>query len=43
MTAVTTEAFDVARKSRTILTLDKVEYNVPISKDNLTLEYLRKQ
>jgi len=39
--ARTTEVLDVARKSRTILHLDKVEINVPVDKAEFTLESLR--
>ncbi len=42
-TAMRTEVLDVARKSRTVLTLDRVEYNVPIEKDKFTLEFLKRQ
>ncbi len=42
-TAMTTEVADVARKSRTILKLEKVEYNVPLNKEDFTVESLRAQ
>ena len=41
-TSRTTEVADVNRKSRTILKLDKVDYNIPLNKDDFTLEALRK-
>jgi hypothetical protein len=42
-TAMTTEVVDVVRKGRTVLKLDKVEYNVPLDKDKFTLEFLKRQ
>lgn len=42
-TAMTTEVADIARKSRTVLKLDKVEYNIPLDKDKFTLEFLKRQ
>jgi outer membrane lipoprotein-sorting protein len=39
--ARTTEVLDAARKSRTILHLDKVEINIPLNKADFTLEALR--
>jgi outer membrane lipoprotein-sorting protein len=42
-TAMTTEVADVVRKGRTVLKLEKVEYNVPLDKDKFTLDFLRKQ
>lgn len=41
--AMRTEVVDVVRQSRTVLTLDKVEYNIPIDKDEFTLECLKRQ
>jgi outer membrane lipoprotein-sorting protein len=42
-TAMTTEVLDAVRKGRTVLKLEKVEYNVPLDKDKFTLDFLRKQ
>jgi hypothetical protein len=42
-TAKTTEVFDINRKSHTTLKYDKLELNVPISPDRLTLEALRRE
>lgn len=42
-TAMTTEVADAVRKSRTVLKLEKVEYNVPLDKDKFTLEFLKRQ
>ena len=41
-TARTTEVTDVARKSRTILKYDKLEYNLPMKDDQFTLQALRR-
>ena len=41
-TARTTEVTDVARKSRTVLKYDKLEYNLPIKDDQFTLQALRR-
>ncbi len=41
-TARTTEVNDVARKSRTILKYDKLEYNLPMKDDQFTLQALRR-
>jgi hypothetical protein len=35
------EMADLRRKSRTILTLDKLEYNIPLKDENFTLQALR--
>ena len=35
------EMFDLRRKSRTILTLEKLEYNVPLKDEDFTLQSLR--
>jgi hypothetical protein len=35
------EVFDVVRNSRTVLTLDKIEYNVPLKEETFTREALR--
>ncbi len=35
------EMFDLRRKSRTILTLEKLEYNVPLKDEDFTLQALR--
>jgi hypothetical protein len=32
---------DLRRKSRTILTLEKLEYNVPLQEEDFTLQALR--
>ena len=42
-TARTTEVLDVARKSRTILKFDKLEYDVPLKPDRFTIEALRRE
>jgi hypothetical protein len=34
---------DLRRGSRTRLTLDKLEYNVPLNDDSFTLQALRRQ
>jgi len=41
-TARTVEVNDLARKSRTILKYDKLEYNLPLKDDNFTLQALRR-
>ncbi len=41
-TARTTEVTDVARKSRTVLKYDKLEYNLPMKDDQFTLQALRR-
>jgi hypothetical protein len=41
-TARTTEVLDVARKSRTILKFDKLEYDLPLKGDQFTVEALRR-
>ena len=33
---------DLQRNSRTILTFDKLEYNVPMKEENFTLQALRR-
>jgi Outer membrane lipoprotein-sorting protein len=38
----TTEVFDPSRNSRTVLKLEKLEYNVPLKEDDFTLEALRR-
>ncbi|MEO8098158.1 MAG: outer membrane lipoprotein-sorting protein [Acidobacteriota bacterium] len=40
-TAMTTEVFDVRRKSRTILKYEKLEYNLPFKETDFTLQALR--
>jgi hypothetical protein len=40
-TARRLEMFDLRRKSRTILTLDKLEYNIPLKDEDFTLQSLR--
>ena len=42
-TARTTEVLDVARKSRTILKFDKLEYDLPLKPDQFTVEALRRE
>jgi hypothetical protein len=42
-TARTTEVLDVARKSRTILKFDKLEYDLPLKQDDFTIDALRRQ
>jgi hypothetical protein len=34
--------FDVGRNSRTILTMEKLENNIPLSEDRFTLQALRR-
>jgi outer membrane lipoprotein-sorting protein len=41
-TARTIEVFDAKKNSRTILTLEKLEYNVPLSEGDFTLQALRR-
>src|SRR3984957_5283452 len=41
-TARTVEVNDIARKSRTILKYDKLEYNLPLKDDDFTLQALRR-
>jgi outer membrane lipoprotein-sorting protein len=41
-TAHTLDMYDAGRKSHTILTLDKLEYNVALSDDDFTLQSLRR-
>src|SRR5579885_1410253 len=41
-TARMIEVFDARKNSRTILTLDKLEYNVPLSESDFTLQALRR-
>lgn len=42
-TARTLEMQDVERNSRTILRIEKLEYNVPLSEDRFTLQALRRE
>jgi outer membrane lipoprotein-sorting protein len=42
-TARQLEMTDLRRKSRTRLTLDKLQYNVPMKEDDFTLQALRRQ
>jgi hypothetical protein len=42
-TAKTTEVLDVNRKSKTILKLDKLEYDLPLKADRFTVEALRRE
>lgn len=42
-TARTTEVTDIARKSRTVLKLDKLEYNAPLKDGDFTLQALRRE
>lgn len=41
-TARTLEVYDLSKKSRTILKLDKLEYNVPLKDSDFTLQALRR-
>jgi len=41
-TARLTEVYDLTRKSRTILTYEKLEYNLPMKDDDFTLQALRR-
>jgi hypothetical protein len=41
-TAHVIEMFDVQRKSRTVLTIDKLQYNLPMKDDDFTLQALRR-
>ncbi len=41
-TARSTEVYDPSRQSRTVLKLEKLEYNVPLKEDDFTLEALRR-
>jgi outer membrane lipoprotein-sorting protein len=38
----TVEVFDANRKSRTVLKLEKLEYNLPMKDEDFTLEALRR-
>ena len=38
----TVEVYDANRKSRTVLKLEKLEYNVPMKDEDFTLEALRR-
>ncbi|MGH9558736.1 MAG: outer membrane lipoprotein-sorting protein [Bryobacteraceae bacterium] len=42
-TARTTEVLDVARKSRTVLKFDKLEYDLPLKPDDFTVDALRRE
>jgi len=42
-TARVTEVYDVARKSRTILKYEKLDYNLPMKDDDFTLQALRRE
>lgn len=42
-TARTTEVLDVARKSRTILKFDKLEYDLPLKPEDFTVDALRRE
>jgi outer membrane lipoprotein-sorting protein len=42
-TARTLEMTDLRRKSRTILRLEKLEYNVPVKEDEFTVQALRRE
>jgi hypothetical protein len=42
-TARKLEVTDAARKSRTVLTLDKLQFNVPLKEEDFTLQALRRQ
>jgi hypothetical protein len=41
-TAQTIEMFDVRQNSRTTLTIEKLQYNVPMKDDDFTLQALRR-
>jgi hypothetical protein len=41
-TAHKLDMYDVGRKSRTVLTTERIEYNVPMSDDDFTLQSLRR-
>jgi hypothetical protein len=42
-TARKTDVYDAGRKSHTILTLEKLQYNLPLKQENFTLEALRRE
>lgn len=42
-TARTTEVYDAARKSRTILKFDKLDYDVPLKSEDFTVDALRRE
>lgn len=42
-TARTIEVFDVKQDSRTILRMEKLEYNLPLAEENFTLQALRRE
>src|SRR4029077_7296536 len=42
-TAMKLEMTDLRRGSRTVLTLDKLEYNVPLKDEEFTLQAIRRQ
>ncbi len=42
-TARKIEVYDTGRKSRTVLTLDKLQYNAPVKEENFTLQALRRE
>jgi hypothetical protein len=37
------EMFDLTRGSRTRLTLDKLQYNLPLKEEDFTLQAIRRQ
>ena len=42
-TAQNIEMFDSGRKSRTILTIDKLQYNLPMKDENFTIQAMRRE
>jgi hypothetical protein len=42
-TAHTIEMFDVGQKSRTVLAIEKLQYNLPMKDENFTLQALRRE
>jgi outer membrane lipoprotein-sorting protein len=42
-TARRMEMFDLTRASRTVLTLDELQYNVPLKDEDFTLQAIRRQ
>ena len=42
-TARTQEMTDLRRKSRTVLRMEKLEYNIPLKDDDFTIQALRRE
>ena len=42
-TAQSIEMFDAGRKSRTILTIEKLQYNLPMKDENFTIQAMRRE